>query len=68
MSTAATPSSEYGFVKIRYKLPKSDRSQLISTPIDRRVEFARFADAPQIHAYQSALAATTSAPVKYTRT
>ncbi len=30
-------SSEYGFVKIRYKLPKSDTSRLISTPIDRRV-------------------------------
>lgn len=43
---AAVSSSEYGFVKIRYKLPKSDRSQLISTPVDRRVEFARFADAP----------------------
>lgn len=40
-------SSEYGFVKIRYKLPKSDRSALISTPIDRRVEYTRFADAPQ---------------------
>ena len=38
---------EYGFVKIRYKLPKSDTSRLISTPIDRGVEFARFADAPQ---------------------
>ncbi|WP_428680628.1 vWA domain-containing protein [Sphingopyxis sp.] len=43
----AEGTSEYGFVKIRYKLPKSDRSELISTPIDRRVEFARFADAPQ---------------------
>lgn len=38
---------EYGFVKIRYKLPKSATSQLISTPINRMVEFARFADAPQ---------------------
>ncbi|MGH6650251.1 MAG: vWA domain-containing protein [Sphingopyxis sp.] len=40
-------ASEYGFVKIRYKLPKSDTSQLISTSIDRRVEFARFDDAPR---------------------
>lgn len=40
-------ASEYGFVKIRYKLPKSDTSQLISTPIDRRVEYARFDDAPR---------------------
>jgi Ca-activated chloride channel homolog len=44
---AAGKASEYGFVKIRYKLPKSDTSQLISTSIDRRVEYARFADAPQ---------------------
>jgi Ca-activated chloride channel family protein len=40
-------AGEYGFVKIRYKLPKSDTSQLISTPINRMVEFARFEDAPQ---------------------
>lgn len=47
-ATAAAPAqaSEYGFVKIRYKLPKSDRSNLIATPIDRRAAFARFADAP----------------------
>ena len=40
-------AGEYGFVKIRYKLPKSGTSQLISTPINRGVEFARFEDAPQ---------------------
>ena len=40
-------SSEYGFVKIRYKLPDSDRSRLISTPIDRGSEVTRFADAPR---------------------
>lgn len=50
-------ASEYGFVKIRYKLPKSDRSQLISTPIDRRVEFARFADAPQDARFATGVAA-----------
>jgi len=38
--------SEYGFVKIRYKLPKSERSQLVATPIDRRAEVMRFEDAP----------------------
>jgi len=37
---------EYGFLKIRYKLPRSDTSRLISAPIDRRSEVARFADAP----------------------
>src|SRR5262249_6710453 len=40
-------SSEYGFVKIRYKLPKSDTSRLIATPISRTLEVARFEDAPQ---------------------
>jgi Ca-activated chloride channel family protein len=43
---ATGASSEYGFVKIRYKLPSSERSRLISTPINRRSEVARFADAP----------------------
>ena len=38
---------ELGFVKIRYKLPKSETSRLITTPIDRRSAFARFEDAPQ---------------------
>ena len=44
-------------MKIRYKLPKSDRSQLISTPIDRRVEFARFADAPRDARFATSVAA-----------
>ncbi|RZF65992.1 VWA domain-containing protein [Sphingomonas populi] len=39
--------SEYGFVKIRYKLPKAQTSRLISTPINHAVEVPRFADAPQ---------------------
>lgn len=47
---------EIGFVKIRYKLPKSDTSQLISTPIDRSVTFARFADAPQDARFATAVA------------
>ncbi len=52
----AVPSqaSEYGFVKIRYKLPKSDTSRLISTPIDRTAEAARFEDAPQKRASRQA--------------
>ena len=46
---AAGPArnGELGFVRIRYKLPKSDVSRLLSTPIDRRSEFASFAAAPQ---------------------
>jgi Ca-activated chloride channel family protein len=39
--------SEYGFVKIRYKTPKSNTSRLISTPINRAVEVRRFEDAPR---------------------
>jgi Ca-activated chloride channel family protein len=48
-AAAAVPArnGELGFVKIRYKLPKSDVSRLISTPIDGRSEFGSFAAAPQ---------------------
>jgi len=45
--TRRVPAAELGFVKIRYKLPKSDTSRLISTPIDRRSEVGSFAAAPQ---------------------
>jgi Ca-activated chloride channel family protein len=44
---AQARGGELGFVKIRYKLPKSDTSRLISTPIDARTEVRRFEDAPQ---------------------
>lgn len=46
MNTAGL-GHEYGFVKIRYKQPKSEISRLISTPIDRTKEVARFEAAPQ---------------------
>ena len=45
--TQASLGGEYGFVKIRYKLPKSTTSRLISTPINRAVEVRRFEDAPR---------------------
>jgi Ca-activated chloride channel family protein len=54
---AAGQASEYGFVKIRYKLPKSDTSRLISTPIDRRSEVTRFADAPADARFAAGVAA-----------
>jgi Ca-activated chloride channel homolog len=41
----AANAGEYAFVKIRYKLPQSDTSALISTPVDRSVEHARFENA-----------------------
>ncbi|HEX8444312.1 MAG TPA: VWA domain-containing protein [Allosphingosinicella sp.] len=49
--------SEYGFVKIRYKLPKSDTSRLLSTPIDRRQEVRRFEEAPQDARFAAGVAA-----------
>jgi Ca-activated chloride channel family protein len=57
-SAPARPhGSEYGFVKIRYKLPKSDTSRLIATPIDRISEAPRFADAPQDARFATGVAA-----------
>lgn len=44
-------------MKIRYKLPKSDTSRLIATPIDRGSEVARFADAPQDARFAAGVAA-----------
>lgn len=60
---AQTPASgspspaEYAFVKIRYKLPKSDRSVLISTPVDRASEYARFDEAPLDARFAASVAA-----------
>jgi Ca-activated chloride channel family protein len=50
-------AGEYGFVKIRYKLPKSDVSRLISAPIDRSNEVLRFADAPRDARFAAGVAA-----------
>ncbi len=56
--TGAQPlGTEYGFVKIRYKLPKSDTSRLISTPISRASELARFDQAPQDARFATGVAA-----------
>ncbi len=48
--------SELGFVKIRYKLPKSDTSRLISTPIDGRFEVRSFDAAPRDARFATAVA------------
>jgi Ca-activated chloride channel family protein len=53
----AGAESEYGFVKIRYKLPKATASRLISTPIDRSSEVRRFADAPRDARFAAGVAA-----------
>ncbi len=51
------PAGEYAFVKIRYKLPKSDTSTLISTPVDRSSEHARFEQAPNEARFATSVAA-----------
>lgn len=58
-SEIAAPASrdgELGYVKIRYKLPKSDTSRLISTPIEARSAVARFQDAPREARFATAVA------------
>jgi Ca-activated chloride channel family protein len=53
----ASTSGEYAFVKIRYKLPKSDVSTLISTPVDRSSEHASFDGAPNEARFATSVAA-----------
>jgi Ca-activated chloride channel family protein len=55
--SVAGASAEYGFVKIRYKLPKSTVSRLISAPIERRAEVRRFVDAPRDARFAAGVAA-----------
>ena len=50
-------SNEYAFMKIRYKLPKSDTSQLITSPITGSVEVTSIDDAPQNFRFAAAVAA-----------
>lgn len=55
-STMAGRSTELGFVKIRYKLPKSSTSRLISTPIDARQQARSFEAAPRDARFATAVA------------
>ncbi|MEZ5691519.1 MAG: VWA domain-containing protein [Rickettsiales bacterium] len=50
-------SDEYAFVKIRYKLPDSNKSKLITTPVDNKVEKDRIADASANSRFATAVAA-----------
>lgn len=52
----AGPAGELGFVKIRYKLPKSDTSRLLTMPIGSATRVARFADAPTDARFATAVA------------
>ena len=56
-ASGAPSPAEYAFVKIRYKLPRSDQSLLISTPVDRGSEFSRFDDAPLDARFATSVAA-----------
>ncbi len=56
VATGGARSSELGFVKIRYKLPKSDTSRLITTPIDGRFEVRSFEQAPRDARFAAAVA------------
>lgn len=56
-STATPDNGEYGFVKIRYKLSKSDTSTLITVPIDRASEVASFDAAPEDARFATSVAA-----------
>jgi Uncharacterized protein YfbK, C-terminal len=47
---------EYGFIKIRYKLPDSDKSVLMATPVTKSDEVARFAAAPRSARFATAVA------------
>ncbi|WLB16316.1 YfbK domain-containing protein [Bradyrhizobium japonicum] len=49
--------AEYAFVKIRYKLPRSDQSVLVRTPVDRASEHGRFEDAPLDARFATSVAA-----------
>jgi Ca-activated chloride channel family protein len=53
----AGPSGEVAFVKLRYKLPQSDASQLMTTPIDGKASFDSFEAAPQEARFATAVAA-----------
>jgi Ca-activated chloride channel family protein len=50
-------ASEYAFLKIRYKLPDSDTSRLITIPVTRDAESSSVASAPQEARFAAAVAA-----------
>ena len=54
---AGASVGEYAFVKIRYKLPQSDTSTLISLPVERSLEHSRFEDAPVDARFAASVAA-----------
>ena len=55
--TTSTPAQEYAFLKLRYKLPDSDMSTLITTPVTRSLEIDDIAAAPREARNATAVAA-----------
>ncbi|MDH4318903.1 MAG: DUF3520 domain-containing protein, partial [Desulfobulbaceae bacterium] len=53
----APASNEYAFLKIRYKLPDSDTSNLITTPIGREAQYEEFAAVSADMRFAAAVAA-----------
>jgi Ca-activated chloride channel family protein len=53
----AGPAAELAFVKIRYKLPNSETSELITTPVEAGAAYERFEDAPREARFATAVAA-----------
>jgi Ca-activated chloride channel family protein len=56
-SETATHGNEYGFLKMRYKLPKQDKSKLISVAITRDLEKSALADVPDDVRFATSVAA-----------
>ena len=52
-----TGASEYAFLKIRYKMPDSDTSTLITTPVTPELEVAEISDAPTDSRFAASVAA-----------
>lgn len=55
--TVEVTAGEYAFVQLRYKLPRSEQSELRTTPVARAAERARFEDAPTDARFATAVAA-----------
>jgi Ca-activated chloride channel family protein len=53
----ASKSGEYGFLKIRYKLPKEEISKLITSPVGSGSDFASVKTAPNESRFSTAVAA-----------
>ena len=50
-------TDEYAFLKIRYKLPKEDKSKLITTPVGSEADFTSLNSAPAEARFATAVAA-----------